>query len=187
MENFGNEYDTIVAAAGNGDPEAMYSLGNIFACGMFGKEINIELADFWYKMAALSAGKAYEKIFAAAKGGDADAMYAMGTVYEQGRYGKPVNVKIAGNWYEKAAQQGHKEAGDRLAAVKNSVYWNGIRFTQDDRLDDDPESLYEKGWRYEHDESVVHNLVYAKMLYEKALECGSKTASERLRVLSQLV
>lgn len=54
----------------------------------------------------------------AAKHGDADALYALGWMYENGR-GVSVDKSIATQLYSKAAEQGHASAQESLATIKD--------------------------------------------------------------------
>jgi soluble lytic murein transglycosylase-like protein len=54
----------------------------------------------------------------AAKHGDADAFYALGWMYENGR-GVSIDRSIAAQLYAKAAEQGHPSAQASLAAIKD--------------------------------------------------------------------
>ena len=54
----------------------------------------------------------------AAKYGDADAQYALGWMYANGR-GVPANEKIAAQLYTMAAEQGHERAKESLAGLTN--------------------------------------------------------------------
>jgi TPR repeat protein len=55
----------------------------------------------------------------AARSGDADAQYALGWMYANGR-GVPVNEKIAAQLFTMAAEQGHALAKESLAKISNA-------------------------------------------------------------------
>ena len=48
--------------------------------------------------------------------GDADAQFNMGQAYKLGR-GVPLDLKLAEDWYRKAAEQGHLQASDNYGLV----------------------------------------------------------------------
>lgn len=48
--------------------------------------------------------------------GDADAQFNMGQAYKLGR-GVPVDLTIAGDWYRRAADQGHEKAQDNYGLI----------------------------------------------------------------------
>src|SRR5688572_25923493 len=48
--------------------------------------------------------------------GNADAQFNLGQAYKLGR-GVPVNVNLAEQWYERAARQGHVQAGANLGLI----------------------------------------------------------------------
>ncbi|MEO7345348.1 MAG: transglycosylase SLT domain-containing protein [Methylotenera sp.] len=60
------------------------------------------------------------KYCSAAKAGDADALYALGWMYANGR-GVPVDQSIAAQLYTKAAEQKHARAMESLAELSNTA------------------------------------------------------------------
>lgn len=48
------KFAELLMVAKNGDPDAMYQVGNAYKCGKYGKKVNAEMADYWLKKAALS-------------------------------------------------------------------------------------------------------------------------------------
>ena len=50
--------------------------------------------------------------------GDLDAMFNMGQIYENGKYGERINLKVAANWYKKAAEKYRTELVARLKDKK---------------------------------------------------------------------
>lgn len=48
------KFAELLMAAKNGDPDAMYQVGNAYECGKYGKKVNAEMADYWLKKAELS-------------------------------------------------------------------------------------------------------------------------------------
>ncbi len=85
------------AAAGAGNPMAMFNLGLIAD-----KKGNTKEADKWY-------AKAVEVLRAEAEAGDAAAMFNLGLIFE-----KKGNTKEADRWYRFAAREGHAGAIKKL-------------------------------------------------------------------------
>jgi localization factor PodJL len=88
-----------------------------------------------------------------AEAGEAAAQYELATRYAEGKL-VPRDLKIAADWYEKAATQGLAPAQYRLG------------------------SLYEKGM------GVTRDLVHARGLYERAASQGHSHAMHNLAVLT---
>ncbi|MCI0466906.1 MAG: hypothetical protein L0Y57_07885, partial [Beijerinckiaceae bacterium] len=90
---------------------------------------------------------------ARAEAGDVTAQFELAARHAEGSPGA-VNLTLAAQWYEKAAQQGHAVAAYRLA------------------------SLYEKG------HGVAKSMERAKALYQRAAEKGNIRAMHNLGVLA---
>lgn len=58
------------------------------------------------------------KTLVAAIKGDPDAMFNMGQIYENGKYGERINLKVAANWYKKAAEKYRTELAAHLKDKK---------------------------------------------------------------------
>ena len=65
--------------------------------------------------------KAWDFYITSAKGGFSGAQYNVGLIVEFGKLGIGVNLLDAAEWYRLAHDNGDKGAGERLAAVKNSL------------------------------------------------------------------
>lgn len=65
----------------------------------------------------------------AAEQGLADAEYALGVLYEEGRAGYERNLLQASAWFDRAARHGYKQAQSAIG----SLYWNRAERTSDDR------------------------------------------------------
>jgi len=50
--------------------------------------------------------------------GHPDAQYTLATWYEKGEHGLPCHLILAYRWYQRAAQQGHAQARDRITFLK---------------------------------------------------------------------
>jgi len=53
--------------------------------------------------------------------GAPDAQYTLATWYENGENGLPCNLILAYRWYQRAAQQGHSSALDRISFLKTVI------------------------------------------------------------------
>ncbi|KAI9676877.1 MAG: hypothetical protein M1817_006716 [Caeruleum heppii] len=94
-------------AARQGEPEADMAISKWFLCGYDGLfEKNEELAYVYAQRAA--------------QGGLATAEFAMGYFHEIGMY-VPADLKLAQQWYEKAATHGNKDAAGRIDGLSRSV------------------------------------------------------------------
>lgn len=93
-------------SANQGNPEAMYQLGNAFA---FGKDTPSMTAD-----ADQDAARWYHK---AAVAGHVDAQYAIGLLFSLGK-GVRKDDQEALRWMQKAAGKGHKDAQSFVASQK---------------------------------------------------------------------
>lgn len=85
-------------AAGQGNSEAMFQIGNAFLLGTQAAKLASDPdreAATWY--------------FKAASGGHAEAQYMLGHLFLAGK-GVMENRREAVNWFRKAAAQGHEEA-----------------------------------------------------------------------------
>jgi len=89
-------------AAEQGNADAQYNLGRLYARGRPGVPPNSAEAVPWYRKAA--------------EQGNADAQYDLGLMYEQGQ-GIPLDAAEAARWYRKAAEQGRAHAADDLAVM----------------------------------------------------------------------
>ena len=90
----GTVYQWISKAVGQGLPEAMCYLGNMYRIGN-SVEKDFEKAFEWHQKAIVS--------------GCVESEYALGCMYEQGEGTQP-DLQKAVRWYKEAANQGHAEA-----------------------------------------------------------------------------
>jgi len=86
--------ERLLERAQQGDAEAQYNLGNLYAFGP-GMPQDYAQAAIWYHKAA--------------EQGRADAQFALGDLYEDG-HGVPQDYAQAAVWYRKAADQGYAVA-----------------------------------------------------------------------------
>lgn len=88
----------------------------------------------------------FETLTPLAEAGDADAQYGLGVIYQEGIAVKKSSLR-ATHWLQKASDQGHKQATNRLA------------------------------WHYRNGIGVVHSPAKAEELYLKAFDLGVVGAS----------
>lgn len=87
---FCGEFEDILKAAGQGDVNAQFNLGWMYAEGR-GVPRNYKQAVYWYSRAA--------------RQGDASAQFNLGMMYDKGE-GVARDDQQAAHWYAKAAEQG---------------------------------------------------------------------------------
>ena len=56
-----HKFAELLMAAKNGDPDAMYQVGNAYECGKYEKKVNAEMAVYWFKKAALTRNSSTRK------------------------------------------------------------------------------------------------------------------------------
>ena len=211
-------------AAVAGDANSQCSLGWCYEKGQ-GVAKSAQEAEKWYRKAAeqgekkaekhlariLGEGyyfgcngksKDYEKAAAnfhiAAKAGDAYSQYVLGFCCEKGQ-GVEQSEKGAVKWYRKAAEQGEKNAIERLKNFKSlgNDYYNGsngkskdyekaVEYYRIAAEAGDAYSQYSLGFCYEKGQGVETSVHDAVKWYRKAAEQGEKNAKERLENAKQL-
>ncbi len=159
-------------AAEQGQVVAQYLLGNLYQLGRLSVQPDYAEAKKWYSSAQSSYAPAavalafiydtvdddYQHAFLgyqkAAEKHDPIGEFNLGLMYEKGK-GLPADFLKAKEWYEAAAQQGHRQAMVQLAGL----YFNGLVGARDD------EKAYE--W------------------YQKAAALGDRDALYQLGLLSE--
>ena len=101
-EYFKESYDWFVRAADAGDVRACFYLGLFYYAGRY---VNQDLT------------KAYQYFDFAAKHGDSSAQYFMGLYFENGYGNVVIDLSIAREWYERAAQGGNLDAAKKLQSM----------------------------------------------------------------------
>lgn len=217
--------------AENGDPTAMYNLGLIFEHGRLGEKVDYKAATKWYELAVKQGYSAaqqklnqfktivdinleqvvfegeYKEILMAANQGNPKAMYNMGLVYEEGKYGKAANAKIAENWYKQAANKAKdtdsnlsKIAEIRASAMHYLVHIGIIEtgfmerrslgefeVTYKAAINGDTEAMYNMGHFYEIGKHVTKDLRIACMWYALSSKYGYPNAIYKLEQYKTLV
>jgi TPR repeat protein len=126
-----------------------------------------------------------------ASNGDANAQYELGDLYRYGGYDEfgakvRTNQKQAVAWYQKSAEQGHREAQSALASmyqyghgvrrnIKLAFYW--YKKSADQGYDSAQASLADL---YRWGEGVAEDSEQAMLLYRKAADQGAKEYQRKL-------
>jgi len=165
QSRFSEALPLLRTAAGNGDPEAAYYLGESYYNG------------WGVPQDYAKAKKSYEK--AAAKG-SADAMFSLGSMYGGG-HGVVEDDPKAKKWYEKAVIAGSPGAMNDLGVM----YDNGHGVAKDQAKAKDlfekaaaagnAMAMYNLGLMYHDGEGLAQDYAKAKELFEKAAAGATQT------------
>ena len=203
-------------AAETGNAYAQYSLGWCYEKGQ-GVEKSAQEAEKWYRMAAEQRETKAKKRLArmlgtcyyfgengkskdyreavvhlsiAAEAGDAYSQYLLGFCHEKGQ-GVGQSDQEAQKWYIKAAEQGEKNAKERLRRLGNDYYdgSNGKSKNYEKAVEyyrlaaeaGDAYAQYSLGWCFEKGQGIEQSVTGAVIWYRKAAEQGEAHAKERLR------
>ncbi len=114
-------------AAVQGDAEAQWKLGSMYSWGDPGAPRDHAQAVHWYSLAAaeghdtarqyMAEVQAVERYTHAAEQGDAEAQYELGSKYEIGGEGTPIDPTHAAQWFIRTAEQGHEGARLKLGEM----------------------------------------------------------------------
>ncbi|WP_448661098.1 SPOR domain-containing protein [Sphingomonas sp. CJ20] len=122
---------------------------------------------------------AVESWRAAAATGNADAQFNLGQAYRLGR-GVPVDLKIAEEWFRKAALQGHEqaEANYGLALFENGKRPDSVQWLQRAVARGDARAQYILGIMLFNGDSVEKDWVRAYALMVRSSSTGLEVASK---------
>ena len=117
-----------------------------------------------------------------ADAGDADAQFNLAQAYKLGR-GVPVNNNLAEQWYERAARQGHEQAGANLGLI---LFQNGRRreampYLQRAAERGDPRAQYVYGTALFNGDVVERDHARAYAMMSRAASEGLPPAIQQLR------
>ncbi len=120
--------------------------------------------------------------------GNDDAQFNMGQAYKLGR-GVPVDLKIAEDWYRKAAAQGHLQAADNYGLV---LFTNGDRqkampYLKTSAERGEPRAQYIYGTALFNGEFVAKDLVLAYAMMTRASSSGLAPASASLAQMDRFI
>ena len=121
-----------------------------------------------------------------ADAGDADAQFNLAQAYKLGR-GVPVNNNLAEQWYERAARQGHEQAGANLGLI---LFQNGRRrdampYLQRAAERGDPRAQYVYGTALFNGDVVERDFPRAYAMMSRAAAEGLPPAIQQLREMEQ--
>lgn len=163
--------------------ERLKGLGNDYYDGNNGKSKDYE--------------KAVEYYLIAAEAGDAYSQYSLGFCYEKGQ-GVKQSSQEAAKWYRKAAEQGEKNAKERLENAKqlgvdyyfgeNGKYTDYAKAVANFCLAAEAGDAYAQyclGVCYEHGQGTKASAYDAVKWYRKAAEQGEEHAKKRLKKLER--
>lgn len=141
---------------------------------------------FFIASAIQCLGQTYESEIEAAKAGDANSQYWIGSFYENGTGGVEQNDSLAFVWYKKSANQEFKLGLASLAncykngrGVKQDFYESFQLYNKAAKLGH-ANSQKEVGLCYEFGEGVAQDYCLAAEWYKKAADNGSKAAKQYL-------
>ena len=125
-------------AADGGDSTAMYNLAMSYEFGLYGQEKNLEEALKWYKAAdekgfygaqdnvdRVQEALGIEPSDSSQESESEDigaSYYALGDIYENGKYGEEVDLEAALQWYKLAEAEGYDHASETIAYVLQEIY-----------------------------------------------------------------
>ena len=117
----------------------------------------------------------------AAINGDADAQFNLGQAYKLGR-GVPVDLKMAEDWYRKAALQGHVQAEDNYGLVlfQNGDRQRALPYVEKSAARGEPRAQYLLGTAFFNGDLVRKDWPRAYALMTRASAAGLTPASASL-------
>lgn len=118
--------------------------------------------------------------------GDPDAQYNLAQAYKLGR-GVPLNMTLAEQWYERAARQGHAEAGANLGLI---LFQNGRRreampYIERAAAGGDPRAQYVLGTALFNGDVVGRDWPRAYAMMSRAAADGLPPAVQQLQAMGQ--
>ena len=164
-----------VKAAAQGNAEAQYNLGVLYANGNGGPQ-DYAIARGWYEKAAAQ--------------GYAGAQNNLGILYEHG-WGVPQDYAMAQQWWEKAAAQGNAEAQFNLGLLYQDGwgvpqdYAMGRQWYEKAAAQGYAGAQYNLGLLYQNGWGVSQDYAAAREWYKKAAAQGDAGAQNNLGVLYQ--
>ncbi len=118
--------------------------------------------------------------------GDADAQYNLAQAYKLGR-GVPLNMNLAEQWYERAARQGHAQAGANLGLIlfQNGRRREAIPYIERAAAAGDPRAQYVLGTALFNGDVVGRDWPRAYALMSRAAADGLPPAIQQLAQMEQ--
>jgi uncharacterized protein len=120
--------------------------------------------------------------------GDADAAFNLAQAYKLGR-GVPVDLKLAQDWYQKAADKGHIRAEDNLGLVmfQNGDRQRALPYIQKSADRGEPRAQYVLGTALFNGDMVKKDWVRAYAMMTRASAAGIAPASASLAQMDRYI
>lgn len=120
--------------------------------------------------------------------GDPDAQFNLGQAYKFGR-GVPMDLNLAADWFRKAAEQGHLQAGDNYGLIlfQNNQRREAIPWLETSAKRGEPRAQYLLGTAHFNGELVEKDWVRAYALMTRASASGLPQASQNLSAMDQYI
>jgi uncharacterized protein len=120
--------------------------------------------------------------------GDADAQFNLGQAYKLGR-GVPVDLKLAEDWYRKAALQGHLQAEDNYGLIlfQNGDRQRALPYIEKSSARGEPRAQYVLGTALFNGDMVTKDWVRAYALMTRASASGLSPASASLAQMDRYI
>lgn len=121
-----------------------------------------------------------------AERGDADAQFNLGQAYKLGR-GVPLDSRLAEQWFRRAAEQGHEQAGVNygLALFENGKRADAVPWLERGVARGDARAQYILGVMLFNGDVVAKNPVRAYALVVRSSQSGLDAASKALAQMDQ--
>jgi len=118
--------------------------------------------------------------------GDADAQFNLAQAYKLGR-GVPINMTLAEQWYERAARQGHEQAGANLGLIlfQNGQRQRAMPYIERAATGGDARAQYVLGTALFNGDLVGRDWPRAYALMSRAAASGLPPAVSQLRQMEQ--
>lgn len=120
--------------------------------------------------------------------GDADAQFNMGQAYKLGR-GVPMDLSAAEDWFRRAAEQGHWQAGDNYGLIlfQNNRREEAMPYITASARRGEPRAQYVLGTAYFNGDIVAKDPVQAYAFMTRASALGLPQASKSLATMDQFI
>lgn len=120
--------------------------------------------------------------------GDADAQFNMGQAYKLGR-GVPMDLNAAEDWFRRAAEQGHWQAGDNYGLIlfQNNRREEAMPYITASARRGEPRAQYVLGTAYFNGDIVAKDPVQAYAYMTRASALGLPQASKSLATMDQFI
>lgn len=120
--------------------------------------------------------------------GDPDAQFNLGQAYKFGR-GVPMDLDIAADWFRKAAEKGHLQAGDNYGLIlfQSNKRREALPWLQKSAQRGEPRAQYLLGTAHFNGDLLEKDWVRAYALMTRASAAGLPQASQNLAAMDQYI